>query len=121
MIKEEPNDNKCPVKPYKCQICMKFYETAASLRHHVAAHLDLCNNVINICEYCGFMDEEKAIKRHKLAKHTNPKFQCPICKQTFRLLKTVERHIQSTHYLSETPINNTFGGIRNRGRKNSIF
>ena len=106
----------------KYRDCKQFFYTKFNLKFHVAIHIgfDCNNNIKNICEFCGLMNEENVIKRHKLT-HMNPKFQCSICKQTFRLLKSLENHIKSVHNFTETKINKTFGGIRNRGRKNSII
>ncbi|CAO1377299.1 unnamed protein product [Diamesa serratosioi] len=139
--------NKSPVRPYQCQICKKYYETTTqlnnhelsvhnkkryckyqacsqffytkfNLKSHVATHF--VSNTKNMCEYCGLTDEENNIKRHKLT-HMVSKLHCTLCNQNFRLLKSLENHIKSIHKFSESKINKTFGGIRNRGRKNSII
>ncbi|CAO1406554.1 unnamed protein product [Diamesa hyperborea] len=140
---------KSPIKPHQCKICMKFYETPTllsnhelsvhnkkryckymackqffhtkfDLKFHVASHLNNNNNVENICEHCGLFNEEQSIKRHKQL-HMQPKFHCSICQQAFKLIKSLGNHLKSVHYYTEAKMNNTFGGIRNRGRKNSII
>lgn len=98
--------------------CNHFVYTKHNLKFHVALHrgFEPNNNVEHICEHCGLVDEENAIKRHQ--KIHMPKLHCPICRQPFRILNSLEKHIKSEH---NDLFKKTIGGIRNRGRKNSIF
>ena len=50
------------------------------------------------CEKCTYASEQKGhLKRHWIAKHTDERFECPLCGKVFTIYDTLARHKAQKH------------------------
>ncbi|KXJ81347.1 hypothetical protein RP20_CCG020320 [Aedes albopictus] len=92
---ERSNCGRNPL--YQCEVCLKNFHTASSLKNHYTLHTD---ELPYSCQYCGKSYRTKGqVKVHE-RQHTGEKpFHCEFCPKSF-----AHRESLSTHRSSHTGI-----------------
>ncbi|XP_065224305.1 zinc finger protein 845-like [Planococcus citri] len=90
-------------RPYKCDICSKFYSTRSHLNYHRCSASARRNTVSDrrqslVCTICHKnFRYQSGLKRHTLIHEGRKPFKCAECGKSFRRNYIMNQHINSCH------------------------